>query len=96
MTAGDSIEKPAVAWTAQQTVEYMLERVRLGDFYIIAPDNDTPAQLDRLRMQWAMEDVTQGRPALSRWHPDFKSEYEEFVREGMAEPRKLSPTTMVI
>jgi len=24
LTAGDSIEKPAVAWTAQQTVEYML------------------------------------------------------------------------
>ena len=71
----------------------MLEHVRLGDFYIIAPDNNTPAQLDKLRMQWAMEDVTEGRPALSRWHADFKSEYEEFVREGMAEPRKRSPTS---
>lgn len=95
MNGPESIEKPEVAWTAQQTVEYMLEHVRLGDFYIITPDNNTPTKLDKLRMQWAMEDVTEGRPALSRWHPDFKSEYEEFVREGMAEPRKRSPTTRV-
>jgi hypothetical protein len=93
MTGGDSIEKPAGAWTAQQTVQYMLERVRLGYFYIIAPDNETSPHLDRLKMQWAMDDVTQGRPALSRWHPDFKREYEEFVREGTGEQRKGSPTT---
>lgn len=90
---GDSTEKPAGAWTAEQTVEYMLERVRLGDFYIIAPDNETPPRLDKLRMQWAVEDMTEGRPALSRWHPDFKSEYEEFVREGMADQRRRSPTS---
>jgi len=95
MTQGNTTEKPAGAWTAQQTVQYMLERVRLGDFYIIAPDNETPPHLDKLRMQWAMEDVTEGRPALSRWHPDFKGEYEEFVREGMAEQRRRSPTTKV-
>lgn len=93
--AGESSEKPAGAWTAQQTVQYMLERVRLGDFYIIAPDNETPPHLDKLRMQWAMEDVTEGRPALSRWHPDFKREYEEFVREGMADQRRQSPTSRV-
>jgi len=91
---GDSIEKPVGAWTAQQTVQYLLEHVRRGDFYIIAPDNETPPHLDKLRMQWAMEDVTERRPALSRWHSDFKREYEEFVREGMAELRKGSPTTM--
>jgi len=93
MTQGDTSEKPAGAWTAEQTVQYLLERVRLGDFYIIAPDNETPSHLDKLRMQWAMEDVTEGRPALSRWHSDFKREYEEFVREGMSDQRRRSPTT---
>jgi hypothetical protein len=34
--------KPAGAWTAEQTVEYMLEKVfEDGDFYVICPDNDT-------------------------------------------------------
>ena len=95
MTEGESNEKPGRAWTPEQMVQYMLERVRLGDFYIIAPDNETPPHLDRLRMQWAMEDVTEGRPALSRWHPDFKREYEEYVREGMSDQRRRSPTTKV-
>lgn len=35
-------DKPAGAWTAEQTVEYMVEKVfDEGDFYVICPDNDT-------------------------------------------------------
>ena len=96
MTKGDTTEKPAGAWTAQQSVQYMLEHIRLGDFYIIAPDNETPPRLDNLRMRWAMEDVTERRPALSRWHQEFKSEFEEYVRDGMADQRRRSPTMRVI
>lgn len=37
-----SADKPAGAWTAEQTVEYMVEKVfDEGDFYVICPDNDT-------------------------------------------------------
>lgn len=41
MTGGGP-DKPAGAWTAEQTVEYMVEKVfEEGDFYVICPDNDT-------------------------------------------------------
>lgn len=69
---GSARPKPEGAWSAEETVSYMLERVRLGDFYILCPDNETSGALDRLRIRWGMEDLIEGRPALSRWHPDFK------------------------
>ncbi len=40
LTAGNRTEKPAGAWTPEQTVDFMLERVSAGDFYILCPDND--------------------------------------------------------
>jgi hypothetical protein len=33
---------------------------------------------------WAAADVAQGRPALSRWHRDYKALFEEYMREGQA------------
>ena len=42
-----------------------------GDFYILCPDNDVDRATDEKRMAWAMGDVIENRPALSRWHPDF-------------------------
>lgn len=63
----------------------MFERVRLGDFYIVVPDNETSPQLDRLRMRWAAEDIPENRPALSRWHPEWKARFDEYIREGMTE-----------
>ena len=72
-------EKPPGAWTTEQVIEFMLESVEQDDFYIICPDNDTPRELDNLRMQWSADDLIKGRPALSRWHDDFAAEYEAFV-----------------
>ncbi|KAI5989113.1 hypothetical protein EDD15DRAFT_2389183 [Pisolithus albus] len=83
LTAPQGGEKPAGAWTAEETVQYMLVGVRHGDFYIICPDNETTRDLDQLRITWAASDVVQGRPALSRWHKDWKPLYEEYVREGL-------------
>ncbi|KIJ54458.1 hypothetical protein M422DRAFT_153424 [Sphaerobolus stellatus SS14] len=77
-------EKPSGAWTPAQTVLYMLDRVRAGDFYILVPDNETSRELDQLRIKWAAEDITESRPALSRWHPEYKPLFEEYVRDGMA------------
>jgi len=30
-------------------------------------------------MRWAMEDVIKNRPALSRWHPDYKDAFAAFM-----------------
>ena len=50
-----------------------------GDFYIICPDNESPRKLDELRVQWSADDIIKNRPPLSRWHADYKDEYEQFV-----------------
>jgi short-subunit dehydrogenase len=85
MTSANQLAaKPPGAWTAEETVLYMLDRVRSGDFYIICPDNETRREVDQLRIMWAAADVVEGRPALSRWHPTYKSLFEEYMREGLA------------
>jgi NAD(P)-dependent dehydrogenase (short-subunit alcohol dehydrogenase family) len=73
--------KPAGAWTPEQTVDFMLEKLSDGDFYILCPDNDVPHALDARRIQWAADDIIQGRPALSRWHPDWKDKFAEYVKD---------------
>lgn len=74
-------EKPEGAWTPEQVVEFMVESLADGDFYILCPDNDTPRELDNKRMAWSMGDLIENRPALSRWHPDFQSDFESFIGE---------------
>ncbi|KAJ7692778.1 hypothetical protein B0H16DRAFT_1669634 [Mycena metata] len=80
----DGAEKPPGAWTAEETVRHMLERVAKGDFYVLCPDGNTGPEIDQLRIMWAAADVAQGRPALSRWHRDYKALFEEYMREGQA------------
>jgi len=81
--SGSGESKPPGAWTAEETVLYMLDRVRSGDFYILVPDNETMKQVDQLRIMWGAADLAEGRPALSRWHPNYKSLFEEYMREGL-------------
>ena len=80
LTAGSRKEKPAAAWTPEETVAFMLESLGRGDFYILCPDNDVPRSLDERRILWAAGDLVENRPALSRWHPDFEAEYAEFAK----------------
>jgi NAD(P)-dependent dehydrogenase (short-subunit alcohol dehydrogenase family) len=81
LTARGRTEKPAGAWTPEQTVDFMIERVAAGDFYILCPDNDVPRRLDERRMLWAAGDIVENRPALSRWHPDYAEAFAAFVEE---------------
>ncbi|XP_006462466.1 hypothetical protein AGABI2DRAFT_193604 [Agaricus bisporus var. bisporus H97] len=81
---GTDKPKPHGAWTAEETILYMFDKIRLGDFYILVPDNETKREVDQLRIMWGAADVAEGRPALSRWHKDYKPLFEEFVRDGMA------------
>jgi len=77
--------KPAGAWTAAETVLYMLDKVRSGDFYILVPDNETRREVDQLRIMWAAADIAEARPALSRWDVKYKALYEEYMREGLTQ-----------
>jgi NAD(P)-dependent dehydrogenase (short-subunit alcohol dehydrogenase family) len=80
LTAKGRTEKPAAAWTPEQTVDFMIERVSAGDFYILCPDNDVPRSLDARRILWAAGDIVENRPALSRWHPDYGEAFARFVK----------------
>ncbi len=74
-------ERPAAAWTAEQVADFMLAGIGRGDFYILCPDNDVDRATDEKRMRWAMDDIVENRPALSRWHPDYKAAFERFMRD---------------
>lgn len=80
LTAKGRTEKPAGAWTPEQTVDFMLARLEAGDFYILCPDNDVPRALDEKRMLWAAGDIVENRPPLSRWHKDYADAFDRFVK----------------
>jgi len=75
-------EKPASAWTPEQVVEFMLEAVSAGDFYVLCPDNAVDRAMDEKRIRWAADDIILNRPALSRWHPDFEAAFLRFMDSG--------------
>ncbi|MDT7950172.1 MAG: SDR family NAD(P)-dependent oxidoreductase [Acetobacteraceae bacterium] len=79
LTAKGRSEKPDAAWTPEQTVDFMLERLEVGDFYILCPDNDVPRALDERRILWAAGDIVENRPPLSRWHPDYAEAARRFM-----------------
>jgi NAD(P)-dependent dehydrogenase (short-subunit alcohol dehydrogenase family) len=79
LTTG-AAEKPAGAWTPDQVADFMFEALDRGDFYILCPDNETERATDERRMAWAAGDIIENRPALSRWHPDFKDKFAEFLK----------------
>lgn len=83
MTSRGGAAKPDAAWTPEQVVDFLLDSVARGDFYVLCPDNAVPRDVDERRMQWAIDDIIENRPALSRWHPDFAAAFEAF----MARPR---------
>jgi NAD(P)-dependent dehydrogenase (short-subunit alcohol dehydrogenase family) len=80
LTARGRTEKPAGAWTPDETADFMLERLEAGDFYILCPDNETPRALDERRILWAAGDIVENRPPLSRWHPDFAEAFAAFAK----------------
>jgi NAD(P)-dependent dehydrogenase (short-subunit alcohol dehydrogenase family) len=81
LTAKGRTEKPAAAWTPEQTIDFMIERLDTGDFYILCPDNDVPRRLDERRILWAAGDIVENRAPLSRWHPDYAEAFAAFVKK---------------
>jgi short-subunit dehydrogenase len=82
LTARGRTEKPPGAWTPEQTVDFMVKSLEAGDFYILCPDNDVPRSLDERRMLWAIGDIVENRPALSRWHPHYAEAFAAFAKKG--------------
>lgn len=72
-------ERPPAAWTSEQVVERMFEGLARGDFYLWCEDNETPRAVDEKRVLWTADDIVENRPALSRWHPDWKDRFERFM-----------------
>jgi NAD(P)-dependent dehydrogenase (short-subunit alcohol dehydrogenase family) len=81
LTANGRTEKPAAAWTPEQTVDFMLEHLGLGTFYILCPDNDVSRALDERRMAWAIGDIIENRPPLSRWHKDYAEAFRTSIAD---------------
>ena len=80
LTKGERTEKPAGAWTPEQTVDFMLASLDRGDFYILCPDNDVDRATDEKRILWAAGDIVENRPPLSRWHKDFADKFKAYLK----------------
>lgn len=80
LTAAEGAEKADGAWWPDQVIDMLLEATGKGDFYIICPDNDVTRETDAKRMVWAAGDIAENRPPLSRWHPDYKDAFAEFLK----------------
>ena len=81
LTAKGRDAKPDAAWTAEQTVDFMIQSLERGDFYILCPDNAVPRPMDERRILWAAGDIVENRPPLSRWHDDYKDAFEAFAKD---------------
>jgi len=75
-TTGKREHKPG-AWRPVQVVDFMIEALERGDFYIICPDDEVTPEMDAKRIRWAAGDITENRPPLSRWHPDWKDAFDK-------------------
>jgi NAD(P)-dependent dehydrogenase (short-subunit alcohol dehydrogenase family) len=79
MTAQRIPERPPSAWRPEQVIDRAFEGLAQGDFYLWCEDNETPRSLDEKRVLWNALDIIDNRPALSRWHPDWKEAFESFL-----------------
>ena len=64
----------------EQTVDFLMDSLEKGDFYILCPDNDVDRATDEKRIAWAAGDIIENRPPLSRWHPDYAEKFEDYLK----------------
>jgi len=79
LNAQGRIEKPAGAWTPDEVIAFLLQSLDRPDFYILCPDNEVNRATDAKRILWAAQDITENRPPLSRWHPDYATAFNEWL-----------------
>ena len=66
------------AWLPDQVIDFMVAGLEHGDFYILCPDDEVTLEMDRKRILWSAHDIVDNRPALSRWHPDYRDAFEKY------------------
>jgi hypothetical protein len=66
-------------WLLQSVLQPLGMKVCVA---VLCPDNDVSRPLDERRILWAMGDIVENRPALSRWHPDYAQAFASFAKEG--------------
>src|SRR5271166_154381 len=76
--------KPPGAWTPEQVVDFMIDGMGRGDFYILCPDNEVTRNIDERRILWAAHDIVDNRPPLSRWHPDYARAFADSMKRERA------------
>lgn len=76
-TTGRREHRPG-AWMPDQVIDFMMDALDRGDFYILCPDDEVTPAMDRKRILWAAGDIFANRPALSRWHVEYKARFDAF------------------
>lgn len=69
-TTGNAEHKPG-AWLPDQVIDRLFDGVSSDQFYIVCPDGEVTEEMDKKRILWAAQDITENRPPLSRWHPHY-------------------------
>ena len=77
-TTGDAQPNPS-AWLPEQVIDFMSDAMVRDEFFILRPDGETTPEMDRKRLYWNALDPILGRPALSRWHADYKQRFADFM-----------------
>ena len=81
-TTGDAEHRPG-AWLPEQVIDFMSDAIARKEFFILCPDDETTPATDHKRIYWNALDIILGRPALSRWHPDFKDAFAAFMKRDL-------------
>ena len=85
-TTGDAEHREG-AWLPEQVVDFMADAIGRDEFFILCPDGETTAEVDRKRLYWNAMDFILGRPALSRWHKDYRGAFADFMKQDLVLPK---------
>lgn len=81
-TTGEAEHRPG-AWLPEQVIDFMEAAIARNSFFILCPDDETPNETDYKRILWNAMDIIEDRPALSRWHPEWKERFAEFMKRDL-------------
>ena len=81
-TTGEAEHRPG-AWLPEQVIDYLAEQAAADRFFILCPDEETPNEVDHKRIFWNAMDIIENRPALSRWHKDYKDAFAAFMTRDL-------------
>lgn len=81
-TTGDAQHRQG-AWLPEQVIAHMEGALEHDAFFILCPDDETPNETDHKRIVWNAMDIVLDRPALSRWHADYKDAFAAFMQRPL-------------